>query len=506
VFFNYFLSYIFSELAVCLIQVVLLALLLIKFMNFSSIFTACCLVSSVSLSVAEPVKHTTLPNDNPDMTLSHFAFGSCWKSTHSQKHWAPIIENKPQLWLWLGDNLYGDTDDMAVLKKKYGILGDTPGYRNLVDLCPVLATWDDHDYGKNDAGNDYIKRDESQKIFLDFFNERADSPRHKRPGVYTSYYFGKADKRVQLILLDTRYFRTPLKKIEGKPPYRRMGKWTPDLSPSATILGADQWKWLEAELQKPARVRMIASSIQFSAPHNGYETWLNIPGEHQRMIDLIQKTRAEGIVFLSGDIHSSELCINEPKGGYPLIDHTSSSLNVPGGGAPTHRRTGPSFGGANFGIVDIDWTPADPTIRFSTKDTSNKTRLHHSVPLSSLTFDQKNLTSNTTMEDYLGEWQTFYGPMTITKATDGKWQAKCADRTATLSNGPLDLAGLVGTWQGEKQHGKVTFTLSRDGKFLNGAYSYEDLPLQLDWAGWKADWEKHFKRDNYKSKKRKKSK
>jgi alkaline phosphatase D len=475
----------------------------VKFIPIHTALCVCSLLAFSASSDAEPVKHTTLPNDNPDMTLSHFAFGSCWKPTHSQKHWEPIIANKPQLWIWLGDNIYADTDDMAVMKMKYGQLGDTPGYRKLIDLCPVLATWDDHDFGKNDMGNDYPKRVESQKLFLEFFNERPDSARRKRPGVYTSYYFGKGDKRVQLILLDTRYFRTPLKKIGGQPPYRRMGKWGPDLSPSATILGPDQWKWLEAELKKPARVRMIASSIQFAAPHHGYETWLNIPGEHQRMIDLIQKTRAEGVVFLSGDIHSSELCIHEPKNGYPLIDHTSSSLNIPLGAASTHRRTGPAFGGANFGIVDIDWTAADPTIRFSTKDTANKTRLHHSVHLSSLTFDQKNLTSNTTMEDYVGEWQTFYGPMQITKASDGNWQAKCADRTAKLVKGPSGLVGLSGIWKGEKQHGKVTFTLSRDGKFLKGAYSYEDLPLQLDWAGWKADWEKHFTRDNYKPRKKK---
>ena len=88
----------------------------------------------------------------------------------------------------------------------------------------------------------------------------------------------------------------------------------------------------------------------------------------------------------------------------------------------------------------------------------------------------------------------------LVKSTEGKWTGKCADRTLTMSEGQL---GLVGTWKGEKQHGQVTFTLTRDGKFLNGAYSYEHLPLQLDWAGWKADWEKHFTRDNYKPRKKK---
>lgn len=450
---------------------------------------------------ADELKHQTLPNNNPGMILSHFAFGSCWKSSRSQKHWQPIVANQPQFWLWLGDNIYGDTDDMEVLRKKYGKLGSTPGYQKLAASCPILAIWDDHDYGKNDAGNDYVQRAESQKVFLEFFNERPDSVRHKRQGVYTSYYFGPADKRVQLILLDTRYFRSPLKRIKGKPPYRRMGKWKPDNSPAATILGDTQWKWLEDELKKPARIRLIGTSIQFAAPHNGYETWLNMPLEYQRMIDLIKKTKAEGVVFLSGDIHSSELCIAEPEGCYPLIDFTSSSLNLPLGAASTHRRTGPAFGGANFGTVQIDWDAADPVISISTKDIRNATRLYHRVPLSNLTFAAKNLENHSKATDFEGEWQTFYGPITLKKNVGNQWQLTSEDRKAELMM--ID-KNLTGTWTGGKQHGKVTFSLNRDGKFLKGSYSYEDLPLQLDWAGWKADWEKHFKRDDYYLRKKKK--
>ena len=216
---------------------------------------------------APAFQHLTLPNDNPKMVLSHFAFGSCWKHHRSQAHW-PIIEaNQPQFWLWLGDNIYADTHDMEVLKKKYTQLADTPGYRKLTNKIPVLATWDDHDYGQNDIGRDYTMRVESEKIFLDFFAEPKGSQRRQRPGIYTSYYFGPEAKRVQLILLDTRYFRTPLKRIQGKPPYRRMGKWTLDHSKDATILGDAQWAWLEKELKKPAQFRLIATSIQFVAPH-----------------------------------------------------------------------------------------------------------------------------------------------------------------------------------------------------------------------------------------------
>jgi len=446
---------------------------------------------------ADDLTHQTLPNDNPEMTLSHFAFGSCWKSTHSQKHWKPIVENKPQLWLWLGDNIYGDTDDMTILRKKYGELAAKEGYRELAKSCPVLATWDDHDYGKNDAGNDYAKRAESQKVFLEFFNERADSVRHKREGVYTSYCFGPAEKRVQLLVLDTRYFRSPLARIDGKPPYRPMGNWAPDSSKEKTMLGEAQWKWLEEELKKPARLRLIGTSIQFAAPHNGFEAWNNFPSEQQRLVDLIKKNKAEGVFLLSGDIHGAELNMLEPDDCYPLIDFTSSSLNLPLGAARTRRRIGPGYGGTNFGTVDIDWDAADPVVSLSIKDTRNQTRLLHSIPLSNLTFDPKNTQSKATK--YIGEWQTALGALTITQLADGKLTGTCADRKLALTK---NADGLTGTWQGEKRSGKVTFKLTRDGRFLRGAYSYENLPLQLDWAGWKADWEKHFKRDDYKAKKK----
>ena len=459
---------------------------------------------TVSLSIGNAQNdsnppHTTFLHDNPDVTLTRFAFGSCWKSSRSQEHWPVILANKPLFWLWLGDNIYGDTHDMDVLRTKYGKLRNTPGYMNLRKACPVLAIWDDHDYGQNDAGRDYPQRKASQKVFLEFFDEPKDSPRWKRPGIYTSYYFGKGNKRAQVILLDTRYFRSPLKRIKGKPPYRRMGRWTPDTSPTATFLGEAQWKWLEGELKKPAQLRIIGTSIQFSAPFNGYESWSNIPAEKQRMIDLIKSTRAEGVVFISGDIHSSELCIEEPNGCYPLADHTSSSLNTPLGAASTHRRIGPAFGGANFGLVEINWEKKDPTISFSTKDTKNDTRLHHSIALSELTFTPQNLTSKTTPKDYAGTWQTFYGPMTITQKND-QWQAVCANRKATLTQGP---SGLVGTWQGNNRSGNVIFRLSRNGQFLYGSYSDGNLPQQLDWAGWKADWETHFKRDDYHQKNKK---
>ena len=145
------------------------------------------------------------------LPLSRIAFGSCATQARPQPIWDAVVATRPELTLLLGDNIYGDTLDMDVMRAKYAKLAAMPGFQLLRKTCPILATWDDHDLGANDAGGDYPKKDESQKVFLDFFGDPADSPRRHRPGVYDAKVFGPEGKRVQVIMLDTRYFRSPLK-------------------------------------------------------------------------------------------------------------------------------------------------------------------------------------------------------------------------------------------------------------------------------------------------------
>ena len=118
----------------------------------------------------------------PALPLRRIAFGSCATQEHPQPIWDAVVATRPQLVLLLADNIYADTLDMNVMRAKYAKLGAMPGFQLLRKTCPILATWDDHDLGANDAGGDYPKKDESQKCFLDFFGDPADSPRRHRPG------------------------------------------------------------------------------------------------------------------------------------------------------------------------------------------------------------------------------------------------------------------------------------------------------------------------------------
>lgn len=332
-----------------------------------------------------------------DKPLSHIAFGSCAKQDKPQPIWNTIVDTKPQRFLFIGDNIYADTEDMALMRAKYAMLNAKPGYQRLKRICPILATWDDHDYGKNDAGVEYAKKKESQQIFLDVFGVPKDSPRRRQEGVYHAEISGPVGKRVQFILLDTRYFRSPLKRggKDGEPGSGLRGPYPPDNDPKKTMLGAAQWKWLEEQLRKPADVRILASSIQVVASQHRWEGWGTFPLERKRLFELIGKTKANGVVIISGDRHKAEISrIDDTAAGYPIFDVTSSSLNAPSG---NFTKTGVRFGNElnrhrvglmyfdiNFGTIHVDWNKPDPVIRMQVRDSKGDVVLQAKTSLSAL--------------------------------------------------------------------------------------------------------------------------
>jgi alkaline phosphatase D len=201
---------------------------------------------------------------------------------------------------------------------------------------------------------------------------------------------GPPGKRVQIILLDTRYFRSPLNKPKEKASHEPgegfAGPYRPTPDPEATVLGPEQWKWLAEQLRVPAEVRILASSIQAIAHEHGWEHWGNFPRERERLFKLIADTHAQGVVIISGDRHSAEISKHDPGVGYALYDVTSSSLNQP---SKWHNeinryRIGTKYVEANFGAVLIDWEEADPTIRLQVRTEKGDVALQQRVRLSEL--------------------------------------------------------------------------------------------------------------------------
>mgnify|MGYP000925313816 CR=1 FL=1 len=311
---------------------------------------------------------------NSGTLITRIALGSCADQDKPQPIWEAVVAQSPQLFLFLGDNVYADTADMGVMRACYKKLGGIPGYQKLLKTCPVIAVWDDHDYGVNDGGSEFPAKAEAEKVFHEFFQTPADSPSLHRPGIYDARYFdGGEGKRLQILLLDTRYFRGPLVAFPEKSTH---GPYDRNRDPSATVLGEDQWKWLGEELKKPADIRLILSSIQVLPQDHHWELWENFPLERQRLLRLLAESKTGPVVFFSGDRHMGEimkLATTDPDSpGFPVFEMTTSGLTNAGGGKngePNRHRVSPkNFQSRNFGLVEIDWEALRVTLELRDVD------------------------------------------------------------------------------------------------------------------------------------------
>jgi alkaline phosphatase D len=321
-----------------------------------------------------------------DQPLRHIVLGSCIESTEH-----PMLDTTltlpMDLFLFMGDNIYADTTDMAVMRAKYNRLKESRFFRGIRAKAPILATWDDHDMGANDGGADYPMKREAQKEFLDWLDEPADAPRRHQEGVYEARTFGPDGKRTQVIMLDTRYFRSPLDRV-SKEQAALGGTAVPTKDTTKTMLGEAQWRWLEGVLREAAELRLIISSIQFGSEACGAENWANFPHEQARMIRLIADTGAKGVLFLSGDRHWCEFSGLTKDVPYPLYDLTASSMTqVHPRGTPTpnaNRLVPKTYHLPNVGTVDVDWDAPDAVLTLRILDVEGKTQMEKILTLADL--------------------------------------------------------------------------------------------------------------------------
>ncbi|CAH0491319.1 unnamed protein product [Peronospora farinosa] len=342
--------------------------------------------------------------------LQHVAFGSCNDQSLPQPLWPTIAAHKPDLWIWMGDNIYADIKEVGEprplsisprktfieaqredlirrYKSLYIKLMANKDYQTFVSRTPIIGIWDDHDYGTNNGDKLYSNRDESQQVFLDFIGEPKDSPRRKQKGVYTSYTIGSDEQTVKFILVDNRYHRDSYGTKNG------------------TLLGKTQWEWLENELMtSTAAFNVIVSGVQI-LPDDRYsiaECWGRFPNERERLLKLILASNAKGVILLSGDVHCSEInqvvCSN---GVNKITEITSSGLThswmefrlpsmkhimallftfanfvLPWEFRPTQNSF---YGHLNWGSIDFDWQhKPHPIATVKTRGADDQVKLQYS--------------------------------------------------------------------------------------------------------------------------------
>ena len=313
--------------------------------------------------------------------------GSCLTQEKDQPIWKSILKEKSDVFIFMGDNVYGDNkknSNLNLLKKAYKKQKIKIPFKKLQETNEIFSIWDDHDYGKNDGGKEFENKKEAKELFLKFWDIPSDDERRNREGLYFSKKRNTEIGVIQFIFLDTRYFRSALKPTDKKWAPKKE-KYMADYNSKKTYLGDKQWNWLKRAFKEKSDIKILISSIQVLAEGHGFEKWGNLPLEKKRLYNLIDENDINKLIILSGDRHRAGIYKDRTKNGTELYELTSSSLNLAAGklfkaveeAGP--NRIGPTYLMENYGTLEIN---NDKNIKLSIKDLNQQTQNEIKIDLS----------------------------------------------------------------------------------------------------------------------------
>jgi alkaline phosphatase D len=283
--------------------------------------------------------------------------GSCLDQDYPQPIWQSIEKEDLNYFIFLGDNVYGDSRYGSLRKMKSAYDKQKKVLPDFLNDISIFSIWDDHDFGINDGGADYRFKRRAQELYLDFWEITKDDDRSNREGIYFSKNEIFFDKKFKFIFLDTRFFRS---KLKGK-----KSNYIENIEPDATILGNVQWTWFENELKSDFDFLFIFSSIQIIAKDHRFEKWSNFPNERAKLFELLEQFNDKTILF-SGDRHRAGIY---RKNG--IIEITSSSMNKPGSSfsETDSYLIGKTYPQENYGVLEV----LENTIHIKIKDIKGNT-------------------------------------------------------------------------------------------------------------------------------------
>jgi alkaline phosphatase D len=304
-----------------------------------------------------PFRTRTAPAGPADFRV---AFGSCCRIQFDseQRIWNAVRALEPDMFIWLGDNIYGDSDAPAALADLYGRGRIVERLEPLLRSTPQLATWDDHDFGYNDSDGRSPYKQSALKVFKDFWANPSYGELDN-PGIYFKQSYGGVD----FFVLDGRYHRDATEKTDNA---------------AKTMLGATQKAWLKRELKaSKAPFKVLAAGGGWSCAENedGGDSWGVFLTERNEIFDFIRDQQITGVVCISGDSHMGELnCIPwSERGGYDIYDFCSSPLaQMP---ATRNLRQTPEIRirdswtrSVNVGVMRFNMTGPTPTLTYTLHD------------------------------------------------------------------------------------------------------------------------------------------
>lgn len=274
-----------------------------------------------------------------------------------------IADLKPNMMLWLGDNVYYREPDFY---SKAGLVHRNTHTRSVKELQRLLAgsiniaSWDDHDFGPNNSDRSYRMREEALDLFkLFWMNPNYGTGKTK--GVFGRYLYND----IEFFILDDRYHRAPNRLND----------------PDKAFFGREQIQWLKDALSNSrAPFKVVVSGSQVINEQTGSEAFSRFENEYKDLMAWLDESKVEGVLFLSGDRHHTEVLKKKRPGLYPLYDFTSSPLT-----AGTHdslfdlEKDNPMrvdgtllLGKRNFGTLTFSGPRTDRMLTMHTYDNDGK--------------------------------------------------------------------------------------------------------------------------------------
>lgn len=300
-------------------------------------------------------------------------FGCCGDQNQPQPIWTAIYNENPDLLITMGDNIIADSSDRRPILDQYKKLVQNEAYKKARESIPFMATWDDLDYGQNQGGASNPDKEEARKAFWFQYPYVKDSTLLDQSGIFHSKILGgirvgrgrraRTTPSVHVIMLDTRWNRT-----------------APDAT-NATLLGSEQWAWLEDQLDEKANFKILVSSIPVLTENEQEDSWFQIPSERNRLLNLIKRKKPKNLLLLSGDRRTGSISKLELEKFGTLYEITAGSYNLPVTVKEGQQLfPSDSYPNENYGVIALDLPRGKVTV--SLKDLKGQTIQNLEIKLS----------------------------------------------------------------------------------------------------------------------------
>ncbi len=284
----------------------------------------------------------------------------------------PMAEENAAFNLWLGDDLYlreADFSSKSGMGYRYSHDRATPELQPLLVARPNYASWDDHDFGPNDSDMSFRLKNESYNLFKKYWCNPTYG--NGNEGVYTSFQWSDCE----FFMLDDRTFRASdaMKDYNGDVPNADKTYW-----------GKEQLTWLKnALLTSKATFKFVVNGNQMGNPMDKRESVINFPAEYQELTNFLNSNKINGIIYLSGDRHFSEvLRYDRPndKKAYPIYEITNSPITS----TPYSNMKEPELSNPirvqgslvnqenNYGVINVTGTKGNRQIVYQVKSSEGK--------------------------------------------------------------------------------------------------------------------------------------